>query len=124
MGQVNLTHTHGISEGAPIMMSVFYVANHPAVTLFDLGASHTFINRDFVVKYQLPIEEGKYTFCIQSPGGHIYTKEMVEKVPINLEGHIFPTNFLVLQKQDIDVILGMNWLHQHGAIIDTLQRTV
>jgi hypothetical protein len=31
---------------------------------------------------------------------------------------------LVLQKQDIDVILGMNWLHQHGAIIDTLQQTV
>jgi hypothetical protein len=49
---------------------------------------------------------------------------MVEKVPINLEGHIFPTNLLVLQKQDIDVILSMNWLRQHGAIIDTLQRTV
>jgi hypothetical protein len=66
MGQVNLTHTHGIYEGAPVMMGVFYVANHPVVTLFDSGASHTFINRAFVVKYQLPIEEGKDTFCIQS----------------------------------------------------------
>jgi hypothetical protein len=76
------------------------------------------------VKYQLPMEEGKDTFCIQSHGGRIYTKEMVENGPINLEGHIFPTNLLVLQKQDIDAILGMNWLRQHGAIIDTLQQTV
>jgi hypothetical protein len=67
MGQVNLTHTHGISEGAPIMMSVFYIANHPAVTLFDSGASHTFINRAFVVKYQLPMEEGKDIFFVYIP---------------------------------------------------------
>jgi hypothetical protein len=31
---------------------------------------------------------------------------------------------LVLPYQDIDVILGMNWLRQHGAVIDALQRTI
>jgi hypothetical protein len=123
-GQVNLTHAHAIPEGAPVMMSVFPVANHPAVTLFDSGASHTFINRAFVIKHQLPLEIGKDTFCIQSPGGRIYSKEMVERIPISLEGYIFPTNLIVLKNQDIDVILGMNWLRQHRVVIDTLQRTV
>jgi hypothetical protein len=37
---------------------------------------------------------------------------------------MFPTNMLVLLGQDIDVILGMNWLSQHGAVIDALQRTI
>jgi hypothetical protein len=106
------------------MMSVFPVANHPAVTLFDSGASHTFINRAFVVKHQLPLEIGKDTFCIQSPGGRIYSKEMVERIPISLEGYIFPTNLIFFKNQDIDVILGMNWLRQHRVVIDTLQRTV
>jgi hypothetical protein len=106
------------------MMSVFPVANHPAVTLFDSDASHTFINKAFIVKHQLPLEIGKDTFCIQSPGGRTYTKEMVEKVPISLEGCIFPTNLIVFKNQDIDVILGMNWLCQHRAVIDMLQRTV
>ena len=52
------------------------------------------------------------SFYIQSPGGHIYTKEVVDHVPINLVGHTFPTDLLVLKGQDIDMILGMNWLCQ------------
>ena len=31
---------------------------------------------------------------------------------------------LILKDQDIDVILGMNWLTQHRAIIDVLRRTI
>jgi hypothetical protein len=31
---------------------------------------------------------------------------------------------LILKDQDIDVILGMNWMHQHGAMIDTLNRMI
>ena len=51
-------------------------------------------------------------------------KGIVQHVPIDLGGHEFPTNMLILKDQDIDVILGMNWLTQHGAIIDVLHRTI
>jgi hypothetical protein len=36
----------------------------------------------------------------------------------------FPTNMIVLKSQDIDVILGMNWLAQHKAILNTDMRTI
>ena len=49
---------------------------------------------------------------------------MVYQIPIELVGHTFPTNLIVLKGQDIDVILGMNWLYQWGAIIDTLHRVI
>jgi hypothetical protein len=41
-----------------------------------------------------------------------------------LAGREFPTNMIVLKGQDIDVILGMNWLAQHKAIINTDLRTI
>jgi hypothetical protein len=41
-----------------------------------------------------------------------------------LAGREFPTNMIVLKGQDIDVILGMNWLAQHKAIINTYLRTI
>ena len=41
-----------------------------------------------------------------------------------LVGREFPTNMIVLKGQDIDVILGMNWLAQHKAIINTDLRTI
>ena len=46
------------------------------------------------------------------------------QVPINLGGHIFPTTMIILKDQDIDVILGMNWMYQHKAVVDTLNRTI
>ena len=53
-----------IPEGEPVMMGMFPVANHPAVMLFDSGASHSFINRTFVVKPAIPIGETKESFLI------------------------------------------------------------
>ena len=97
MGQVHYTQVEAIPEGEPIMMGTFPIAKHSTVILFDSGASHTFINKAFVMKHQLQIEAGEDSFCIQSPGGRIYTKEMVEQVPTDLNGRIFPTNLLVLK---------------------------
>jgi hypothetical protein len=124
LGRVHYTQSKVIPESEPVMMGQFSVVKQPTVILFDSGASHTFINRAFVMKYQLPIEAIKGNFCIQSPGGQMYTKEVLVRVPIDLVGHIFPTDLIVLKNQDIDVILGMNWLCQRGALIDTLNRTI
>jgi hypothetical protein len=41
-----------------------------------------------------------------------------------LVGREFPTNMIVIKGQDIDVILGMNWLAQNKAIINADQRTI
>jgi hypothetical protein len=106
------------------MMGMFPVANHPAVLLFDSSASHTFINRTFVTKHDISTMGTQEDFFIQSSKGRLCTKEMVHEVPIELGGHIFPTLMIILQNQDIDVILGMNWMYQRGAIIDALHRTI
>jgi hypothetical protein len=45
-------------------------------------------------------------------------------IQVTLAGRGFPTNMIVLKGQDIDVILGMNWLAQHKAIINTNLRTI
>ena len=124
MGHVHYTQVEVIPEGEPVMMDRFSIAKQPIVILFDSVASHTFINRAFVMKYQLSIEAMEGSFYIQSPRGQLYTKEVVEHVPIELVGHTFLTNLLVFKNQDIDVILGMNWLCQRGAAIDTLKRTI
>jgi hypothetical protein len=49
---------------------------------------------------------------------------MAFHVPVTLAERDFPTNMIVLKGQDIDVILGMNWLAQHKAIVNTDLRTI
>jgi hypothetical protein len=53
-----------IPEGEPVMMGMFPIANHPAVMIFNPGATHTFINRTFVMKHEIPIGETKENFFI------------------------------------------------------------
>jgi hypothetical protein len=105
------------------MMGTFLVANHPAIILFDSSASHTFISKKFVEKYFIPCIESREGFIIHSPRGQIFTKEVAFHVPATLVERDFPTNMIVLKGQDIDVILGMNWLAQHKAI-NTDLRTI
>jgi hypothetical protein len=106
------------------MMGMFLMANHPAVILFDSGTSHTFISKKFVEKHCIPYNESREGFIIHSPGGQIFTKEVAYHVPVTLAERDFPTNMIVLKGQDIDVILGMNWLAQHKAILNTDLRTI
>jgi energy-coupling factor transporter ATP-binding protein EcfA2 len=91
-------------------MGTFSIANHPAIILFDSGASHTFMGKTFVEKHCIASVESKEGFVIQSPEGQTFTKEVIFHVPVNLAGYEFPTNMIVIKRQDVDVILGMNWL--------------
>jgi hypothetical protein len=123
-GRIYYTEVATTPEGEPVMTSTFLVANHPIVILFDSGASHTFISKKFVEKYCIPCLESREGFIIHSPGGQIFTKEVAFHVPITLAEWDFPTNMITLKGQDIDVILGMNWLAQHKDILNTDLRTI
>jgi hypothetical protein len=123
-GRIYYTQVATTPEGEPVMMGRFLMANHPAVILFDSGASHTFISMKFVEQHCIPYNESREGFIIHSSGGQIFTKEVAFHVPITLAERDFPTNMIVLKGQDIDVILGMNWLVQHKAILNTYLRTI
>jgi hypothetical protein len=123
-GRIYYTQVATTQEGESVMMGTFLVANHPAVILFDSGALHTFISKKFVEKYFIPYIESREGFIIHSLGGQIFTKEVAFHVPVTLVEWDFPTNMIALKGQDIDVILDMNWLAQHKAILNTDLRTM
>jgi hypothetical protein len=82
------------------------------------------MSKTFVEKHCIYNIESKECFVIRSPGGQIFTKEVVFHVPITLAGHEFPTNMIVIKGQDVDVILCMNWLAHNKDIINVDQRTI
>jgi hypothetical protein len=123
-GRIYYTQVATTPEGEPVTMGKFLVTNHPAVILFDSGASHTFISKKSMEKYCIPCTESREGFIIHSPGGQIFTKEVAFNVPVTLDEWDFTTNMIVMKGQDIDVILCMNWLAQHKAILNTDMRTI
>jgi hypothetical protein len=56
--------------------------------------------------------------------GNIITKQLVINAPLNLGGKVYKTHLIVPDGQGIDVILGMNWMRDHKALLDTAPHTV
>jgi hypothetical protein len=71
-GRIYYTQVATTPEGEMVMMGTFLVDNHPAVILFDSGASHTFLSKKFVEKHCIPSTESREGFIIHSPRTNIY----------------------------------------------------
>jgi hypothetical protein len=63
-------------------------------------------------------------YMISTPGGKIFTRQVVVNPPLNLGGRVYTTSLIVLDGQGIDVILGMNWMKRHRTLLDTAARIV
>ena len=57
-------------------------------------------------------------------GNNISTNQIVKDVLIQISEQEYTTNLVILSGLGIDVILGMNWMKNHGVLIDTSTRTV
>ena len=106
-------------------MGKFLVNQHPAVVLFDFGASHTFMSPAFASKdNQKVVTLSTGSYCISAARSNISTNQIVLGVSIEIEGQVYTADMVVLPGLGIDVILGMKWMNGHGVFIDTSTRVV
>jgi hypothetical protein len=117
-GKLNFTTLEELPEGAPIMTGIFSVFNQFALILFDSGASHSFISQKFSAKCQFPFRHTRGTFMIATLGGKVATNKLNQSVPIRLESHIVKTTLLILWLENVDIILGANWMTRHQVVLD------
>jgi hypothetical protein len=74
----------------------FFLNDHSAVVLFDLGATHNFVSKACTQKCKLVIEPISAPYIISTLGGQIVTKQVVVNPPLNLKGRIYKTYLIIL----------------------------
>jgi hypothetical protein len=122
--RVNYTTMEGIPEDEPVLAGMFFQNVHSAVVLFDSGAAHDFISKACTQKCKLVIEPISAPYMTSTPGEQIVTKQVVVNPPLNLKRRIYKTCLIVLDRQEIDVILGMSWMSRHRTLLDTAARVI
>ena len=69
--------------GEVVTVGMFLVNKHPAIVLFDLGASHSFMSQSFASRHdQKVIEVSKGGYSISLAGATISTNKIVRDVLI------------------------------------------
>ena len=87
----------------------FLVKSFTALVLFDTGASHSYISRGFVDKYNLPTQALRSPMLVTSPGVEYVASLWCDRLPLRIGNYVFPSDLIVLESQGLDVILGMDW---------------
>src|SRR5262249_14576708 len=107
------------------MIGIISIQNVRARTLFDSGATHSFVSPYFTLKLAKDKELMGIPLSITTPLGdsvdvqYIYTSCVVE-----LRGRKLLANLIELPVLDFDVILGMDWLSANHATIDYYRKCI
>ncbi|KAL3753098.1 hypothetical protein ACJRO7_000490 [Eucalyptus globulus] len=118
--------TRGHAEDAPnVITSMVSLNDHPTYTLFDLGATHSFITDQFIKLIGLSPKLLESTVSISTPlkdsimstMGCTSCKLMIGEQ----EGRI---DLIVLAMYDFDVIIGMDWLTKQRAKMECYRKTI
>src|SRR5262249_14519100 len=99
-----------------------------ARVLFDSGATDSFISACFAEL--LCNQSGRVIsvlsvpLSVASPGGSLSVTRSMSGVDVVVDGRSLVASVHILDMHDYDVILGMDWLSQHHALLDCQKRRV
>ncbi|GKU98441.1 hypothetical protein SLEP1_g11449 [Rubroshorea leprosula] len=111
--------THQEAAATDVITGTLPVNSDFAHVLFDLGASHSFIARSYVLKRALPVDTSDCELHVDTPlGGVMTTRDVCRTVNIYIDDRQLGVSLFVLDLSDFDIILGMDWLSKHFASID------
>ncbi|XP_052193780.1 uncharacterized protein LOC127802126 [Diospyros lotus] len=120
----NLTCEDAEADPAVIEGTLFF-SNIPVHALIDPGATHSFVSHASVEGLQLEPRELGYQMVIATPmGSTLRTAVGCRECNFNMGSKSFKIDLVVLDIQDFDIIIGMDFLSLHEAKIDCKSKTV
>jgi hypothetical protein len=118
VGHANFTTLEEVPLGKEVIVSTFFLFEHPIIILFDSGASHDFLSLAYAQKADVTLCATQVPYSISILRGQVVANQMARKIPLELAGRVFSTTLIILEGQGIDVILGMNWMKMHQVVLD------
>jgi hypothetical protein len=114
-----------LEGGSEVVTSTVPILRFEASVLFDLGATHSFISVVFVRLSRLVVRTLEPGLAVATPIGKIVVcKRIVCECPVSICGRVLPANLVILPMFSYDIILEMDWLTKHSAIIDCVLKQV
>ena len=113
-------------QDAPeVIASIFSLYDIEMHVLIDPGSTHSYVCIEHVFDKIPAMEQLAYDMHLISPLGHSVSMNSIYKnCPIIIQAREFLADLITLLFREFDLILGMDWLSKHRAIIDYGQKIV
>ena len=67
------------------------------LVLFDTGALHSYISREFVDKFKLPTQTLRTHLLVSSPGAEYMASRWCDQIPLTIGSHVFLSGLIILE---------------------------
>ena len=96
--------------------SIFDIIVH---ALIDPGSTHSYVCTDIASLGKLPMSETEYDILVTNSLGYsVIVNKVFRNCPIKIREYEFLGDLIELSFKEFDVILGMDGLSRHRAIVD------
>jgi hypothetical protein len=123
-GKLNCTSLEEANNSETVVIGTLSILTHPGKVLFDTGATTSFIFKDFIKKHGLRCQAIAHPMTVVTAGGKLLVSQFKPDQVIMICDYPYFTDLYVLPLKNIEVVLGMDWMSDHGAHIDYEEKTV
>ena len=113
-------------QNAPeVIAGIFSLYDTEMHALIDPGSTHSYVCIEHVFDKVPAMEKLAYDMHVTSSLGHsVSVNSIYRNCPIIIQTREFLADLITLPFREFDLILGMDWLSKHRAIVDCGQKTV
>ncbi|GKB97960.1 putative reverse transcriptase domain-containing protein, partial [Tanacetum coccineum] len=105
-------------KGPNVVTGTFLLNNRYAYVLFDSGSDRSFVNTRFSSLLDIKPIKIEDSYEVELADGRIVSTNSVFKgCTLSLVSHIFEIDLMPIELGTFDVIIGMDWLVKHDAVI-------
>ena len=121
--QAYVIRTREEGDAHDVVTCIFLLYSEPIYALIDLGSSHSYINSKLVESGKLESEMSKVSIEVSSPLGQtVLVDRVCRRCPLIIHDKMFLVDLLIMPFGDFDIILGMDWLYEHGVVLDCYKK--
>ncbi|KAG8485758.1 hypothetical protein CXB51_019146 [Gossypium anomalum] len=108
-----------------VITGTFTLFDTNVIALIDPGSTHSYICETLASSKTLPVESTEFVIRVSnSLGRYVLVDQVCKKCPLVIRGSCFPADLILLPFDEFDVILGMDWLTVHDAIVNCKRKTI
>ncbi|GJT42022.1 putative reverse transcriptase domain-containing protein [Tanacetum coccineum] len=105
-------------KGPTVVTGMFLLNNRSASVLFDSGSDSSFVNTRYSSLLDIKPIKIEDSYEVELADGRVVSTNTVLKgCTLSLVNHIFEIDLMPIELGTFDVIIGMDWLVKHDAVI-------
>ncbi|GJS25926.1 putative reverse transcriptase domain-containing protein [Tanacetum coccineum] len=105
-------------QGPNVVTGTFLLNNRYVSVLFDSGSDRSFVDTRFSSMLDIDPVKTNTNYEVELADGRVVSTNIILKgCTLNLVNHIFEIDLMPIELGTFDVIIGMDWLVKHDAVI-------